>query len=108
MFDIASQQHLPVLGCYTATAMKLITINEDQFESVATASSDKPVGTVKFKEDFIAKYPMVFNSPVGTLEGPVDIQVDPRSLHQLFGVGSLGGQICGADCSNQLGRFPSH
>ena len=76
MFDVASQRHRSVLGCYTPTAMGLIAINEGQFERVASASSDKPVDTVKSKEDFIAEYPMAFNSSVGTLEGPVDIQVD--------------------------------
>ena len=74
--DIVSQQHLPVLGYYTATAMGLITINEDRFERVAAASSDKPVDTVKSKGDFIAEYPMVFNSSVVTLKGPVDVQMN--------------------------------
>ena len=29
VFDLVSQQHMLVLSCYTATAMGLITIDED-------------------------------------------------------------------------------
>ena len=63
---------MPVSGCHASQAMGLITVNDDRVETVATVKTD----SVKSKQDYVVQYLMVFDSPVGTPDGPGDIPLD--------------------------------
>ena len=69
-FDIVSERLTPILGNTAVQSMGLITMETGLYESVAA------VTTPKVKEGYMRAYPQVFDPPVGTLEGEIDLQVE--------------------------------
>ena len=68
---VENNRHTPLLGRKAAEAMGLITVNYDAFD----------VCTVKLEKDnFKAKFPMVFNEELGSLPGgPVHLTLEDNA-----------------------------
>ena len=71
-FDIVPDKLTPILGSAAAQAMDLVTIHDENFERVAAVLPEPPS-----REEYVEKYPDVFKSQLGKLEGTVGLQVDP-------------------------------
>ena len=71
-FDIVLDKLTPILGSTAVQIMNLITVHKENFDSIAAVLPVLPS-----REEYIERYPAVFQASLGRLEGAVSFQVDP-------------------------------
>ena len=79
-FVVVCENLVPIIGARAAQHMKLITTHDDNFIPATPPNfkveAPRTVHTLSTAEHVISMYPDVFNPPLGTLAGTVQLEVD--------------------------------
>ena len=71
IFDVVPEKLTQILGKSVVQAMQLITVNTEQFDTVAHLTTH-----VTTREAYVEQYLVVFKSDLSSLEAPVSLHVD--------------------------------
>ena len=89
-FYIVTENLTPLLGKRASEQMGLITINYNNFTSIAAVNSTSPpVISTETPDDLMNEYADVFNDELGTFPGEVHLQVDDTVTPQTSAVNHI-------------------